>query len=134
MEREILFRGKKRNSGEWIKGLLVAGFDGRYFIQVRTDLPFAKLSGHVCTEYFVQTQVDISTIGQFTGLKDKNGVKIFEGDVIEEGIVHWNDEYLGFFVKGDFAEGENKPLYDIPLPDVIGNIHDNPKLIKKVEA
>ena len=70
------------------------------------------------------------TVGQFTGLLDKNGKKIFEGDIIEEGVVYFDDEYLGFFVKGDFVEGEHKPLYDIPLPEIIGNVTDNPELLK----
>lgn len=70
------------------------------------------------------------TVGQFTGLLDKNGKKIFEGDVIEEGVVYFDDEYLGFFVKGDFVEGEHKPLYDIPLPEIIGNVTENPELLK----
>lgn len=70
------------------------------------------------------------TVGQFTGLLDKNGKKIFEGDVIEEGVVYFDDEYLGYFVKGDFVEGEHKPLYDIPLPEIIGNITENPELLK----
>lgn len=68
---------------------------------------------------------------QYTWIKDKNWVEIYEGDVIEEGVVYFDDEYLGFFVKGDFVEGEHKPLYDIPLPEIIGNVTENPELLEK---
>ena len=70
------------------------------------------------------------TVGQFTGLLDKNGKEIFECDIIEEGVVYFDDFYLGFFIKGDFVEGEHEPLFDIPLPKIIGNIFDNPETLK----
>jgi uncharacterized phage protein (TIGR01671 family) len=113
MKREILFRGKKIDSGEWIYGNL------EYVSSEGADYYYIFWQGHT-------TPVIADTIGQYTGTEDRNGVKIFDGDVIDEGIVCWNDEYLGFFAKGDFAEGENKPLYDILFPEIVGNIHDNP--------
>ena len=127
--REIEFRGKDIISGELVYGDIIHGVGdkcGKVFIlPVRVNLAYVKncdpLDG---------VEVDPETVGQFTGLLDKNGKKIFEGDIIEEGVVYFDDEYLGFFVKGDFVEGEHKPLYDIPLPEIIGNVHDNPELLK----
>ena len=127
--REIEFRGKDIISGELVKGDLIHGVGdkcGKVFIlPIRVNLAYVKncdpLDG---------VEVDPKTVGQFTGLLDKNGKKIFEGDIIEEGVVYFDDEYLGFFVKGDFVEGEHKPLYDIPLPEIIGNVTDNPELLK----
>ncbi len=121
MKREILFRGKKVATNEWVYGSLIINKSGLHAITQIMENPVQ--SGVIQGWCYGVTP---ETTAQFTGIKDKNGVKIFEGDVIEEGIVCWNDEYLGFFAKGDFAEGENKPLYDILFPEIVGNIHDNP--------
>lgn len=120
--REIEFRGLDPKSGEFVKGDLIHGVGNKcgkvFILPIRINLAYVKncdpLDG---------VEVDPKSVGQFTGLLDKNGKKIFEGDVIEEGVVYFDDEYLGFFVKGDFIEGEHKPLYDIPLPEIIGNVH-----------
>ena len=120
--REIEFRGLDPKSGEFVKGDLIHGVGNKcgkvFILPIRINLAYVKncdpLDG---------VEVDPKSVGQFTGLLDKNGKKIFEGDVIEEGVVYFDDEYLGFFVKGDFVEGEHKPLYDIPLPEIIGNVH-----------
>lgn len=117
--RTIKFRGKIIDNGEWIIGDLIQATNGIIHI-----LPIESY------RWKDNEIVDPQTIGQFTGLFDKNGKEIFEGDIIEEGNVYFDDLYLGFFVKGDFVEGEHKPLYDIHLPEIIGNIFDNPELLK----
>ena len=127
--REIEFRGLDPKSGELVKGDLIHGVGNKcgkvFILPIRINLVYVKncdpLDG---------VEVDPKSVGQFTGLLDKNGKKIFEWDVIEEGVVYFDDEYLGFFVEGDFVECERKPLYHIPLPEIIGNIHDNPELLK----
>ena len=127
--RTIKFRGKDILSGDLVYGDLIHGVgskNSRMYI-----LPtVVNLAGIKNCHPLDGVEVDPETVGQFTGLFDKNGKEIFEGDIIEEEIVYFDDLYLGFFVKGDFVEGEHKPLYDIHLPEIIGNIFDNPELLK----
>lgn len=66
---------------------------------------------------------------QYTGLKDNKGKDVFEGDITDVGVVVWHDEYLGFFLEGEFIEGNYKPLYDNVFVEVIGNIYENPELL-----
>ena len=134
--RQIKFRGKRVDNGEWVGGSYHYSADGKYhYILVlekfneRENSNKVKALDEMCLFKTEVHQVDPATVSQFTGLLDKNGNDIWEGDVVEEGIVVFNSEYLGFFIKGDFLEGENKPLYDISIPEIIGNIHDNPELI-----
>lgn len=112
--REILFRGKLAINNEWAfsrcpDGLIHSGVVGYDFIP--------------------------ETVGQFTGLHDKNGKRIFEGDVVE--ISH--DAYPGvkgevFFKSGSFMlknVGDVLTLYGfLPWCEVTGNIHDNPELLE----
>lgn len=112
--REILFRGKRKEDDEWVYGFLVS----------------QKHIGDWVTAY----PVDPNTVGQFTGLTDKDGKKIFEGDIVE--ISH--DAYSGargeaFFKNGSFMlknVSDVLSLYGfLPWCEVIGNIHDNPELL-----
>ena len=122
MQREILFRGQRADNGEWIFGYYVKDPMEQHRIYWK---PFGEASSN--TYHFVIPE----TIGWFTGRIDKNNVKAFDGDIIEEGVVFWDEEHMGFFVKGDFTEGRNMPFYNIPFIEVLGNIHDNPELIQK---
>ena len=133
--REILFRGKT-DKGEWVKGDLSQHKTGKKFIK--------------CGSAISSFEVIPETIGQYTGLTDKNGKKIFEGDiahyVYEPGKNYWNSDqnsiiewqHTGFYMNG--IMGTNKYacssgwLVSIPcangnLFEIIGNIHDNPELL-----
>lgn len=134
--REILFRGKAVSSGEWVYGNLIhskrfAGCGNEWRIHNQ--------------DTGLESDVDPETVGQYTGLTDKNGVKIFEGDVIKmSGLANWNYEVYfensAFRLRyktshGDyyswgclFRAYELDPSYG--EPEIVGSIHDNPELLK----
>lgn len=123
--REILFRGKMPVESKWAYGSLISEvnvFDKR--------LVLTHIYDKDCNEILVDPQ----TVGQYTGLTDKNGMKIFEGDVIHgklgNFVVRWN-EYIGAFVAG--VSLKIMPCLNrgtMKSYEVIGNIHDNPELIE----
>ena len=124
--REILFRGKDIK-GNWYEGLLAHN--------IAKDEWYISNKAGISTAY----QVRPETIGQYTGLIDSNGRKIFEGDVIQDGnfeynkyVVEYSTERGGFlpFAHGDGCGCcETVTLYDSTCHTVIGNIYDNPELI-----
>lgn len=116
--REIKFRGKRLDNGKWIYGSLVI-LNGRCFI-----------FNDEC-----RAEVDPSTVGQYTGLKDKNGKEIYEGDILTDkyesiGVVEWQNG--GFVVNlGDVDILQIADCFDDSYQMwTIGNIHDNPELLK----
>lgn len=129
--REILFRGQRVVNKKWVEGYLFKQFNNSagkddYYIR-RGD-----------TDYLVIPE----TVGQFTGLTDKNGKKIFEGDIHEHNNERWYVRFSNFYdaeLEDNFygwhcvdnkgrAYGFNgtESLY----MNIIGNIHDNPELLK----
>lgn len=142
--REILFRGKRVDNGEWVFGYYIKGYR-------HCTSPFAPIDYevHYITYYekekkcFVDIEVVPETVGQFTGLTDKNGKKIFEGDIVRNNK-HGEDNdtydyYSTIFSNGSFRAQyldnlEYTPkIYDIYFEgyEVIGNIHDNPELLQE---
>lgn len=138
--RWILFRAKRIDDGEWVEGFLFSTNEHTYIAyqnQFDDDLFLSP------KEIFIE--VDPKTICQYTGLTDKNGRKIFEGDICREGdnIVRilWNDKHQwGVEIsKTDnvLSKGLIFPLWQYDnckengyrTLDVIGNIFDNPELI-----
>lgn len=126
--KEIKFRGKRLDNGEWIYGDLV------HTIKDTLILP--------TDEGWNQYAVDPATVGQYTGVKGKDdGKEIYEGDIVDMEVFGEEDIYfhcpvLIIFIDGAFhiAEDEESvwaPICNICISEVIGNIHDNPELIEK---
>lgn len=133
--REILFRAKDCYTNKWVYGML-HGVKDYYAMQ---------------TSDFKIHDIIPETVGQYTGLTDKNGKKIFEGDILKAITVDTNreqiavvgfgnfvdennyDEYLGFYIEFDGAKTTITQLLLEEVKErfeVIGNIHDNPELLE----
>lgn len=139
--REILFRGKRVDNGEWAEGF--------YYIATSGYAGSDEVIGKPC--YMITTgrwqasgaygernelaehKVIPESIGQFTSLTDKNGKRIFEGDIVEYneelGEIAYHESEAMFVVEFDTWLTDFDHLYGKDL-EVIGNIHDNPEMME----
>lgn len=138
--RELLFRGKKIDSGEWIEGSLWVYLSTPYIMTTANDVGY---------------EVDTETVGQYTGMKDckrtaeyPEGQMIFEGDVIKverdlhcgenkkereifNGVVWYDDKHTCFGIKSKKYRCLPIHRFKGDYSAIIGNIHDNPELLKE---
>ena len=147
--REILFRGKRVNNGEWIQGSLVMTDDNynEPFSRKKIKQKY-QICNYVAGDWSLGgwsfDDVIPESIGQFTGLTDKNGKKIFEGDIcsgykcqyvisFKNGCFMWGNDLLGFEIQSEYDVNGGwlvESTIDQTCIEVIGNIYDNPKLLK----
>lgn len=127
--REILFRGKRKDNGKWAYKYLYIRNDGQYEISFYSKyFDFERFTYDVIPE----------TVGQYIGLTDKNGKKIFEGDILKNIE---SDEIIDICYSGcSFRYSYNNSIYGYGVDDIkeglltdefeiIGNIYDNPELL-----
>ena len=150
--REILFKGKRVDNGEWAFGNFIEDKWG----DDNGNTIYAILQDRVApdiAELWTPVRVIPETVGQFTGLTDKNGKKIFEGDIVKYNL--WDDKFdycevkfgyfyaamdsynggpaLGFYLADINGKADDIGFYEnlYKFVEVIGNIHDNPELLEE---
>ena len=134
--REVIFRGKRLHDNKWIYGNFISDCEGNpHIIEPRF---FCEDGHHLQYEDNTDTPVFIipETVGQFTGLTDKNGKRIFEGDIVSlvkhDGLIY-KVVYVPCRYELVNSKGVNCFVLDIYKSEnieVIGNIHDNPEILK----
>ena len=133
MNREILFRGKRKDTGEWVTG--------GYFFEPYSEKVYITVWNTFGLGFIESIEVDPSTVGQCTGLTDKNGKRIFERDVVSftrENALGWTTRRIGevkyydrlpiFYIMA--TTGDAWDWCDCDDIEVIGNSFDNPELLE----
>jgi len=144
MNREILFRAKRIDDGEWVEGfIIIDGTTGKYFIFPKDNFTCeSDVIGEEGLLHLLTFEVDPSTICQYTGLKDCNGSRIFEGDILESSFSTYSNRYIVYdefkasfgWLSTDFIRTQGKAReitnYNMSSHTIIGNIFDNPELLE----
>ena len=144
--REILFRGKRIDNGEWVEGNLITG---RWYLNEQEIVAIVPLDNafYPHCEISEWHEVDPATVGQYTGMRDCRGNRIFEGDIVVydnspynaycepiAGEIAWRNGSLCFKYKVWKSASYRSLCSDdffAAKCEVIGNIHDNPELLRE---
>lgn len=137
MNERFLFRGRRYDNGEWITGWITSQFKKFTEGEVLTYIKSNVFGGG---EHLVNTE----TVGQCTGLQDKNGKLIFEGDILKfvndagkrflyvavwnTSLLSWEVQEISHYVKNDYYGFDE--LCEYGNTKLIGNVHDNPELLE----
>lgn len=129
--REIIFRGKSVNDGKWHEGSYISMLNKEYIADVQLhDIEEIKLEK-------AMNEVDPESLGQFTGIVDQHGTKVFEGDICEVALPWGNSKSMTVVWDNYFhlhrmktKEGELNLIFDTLRFKVIGNIYDDPSLLE----
>lgn len=140
MDRIVEFRGKMIDNGQWVYGFLDYGNINRKNTEEQTHTYFiTKLSHTANGRGHCKSCIGVleETIGEYTGKKDKNGKKIYEGDIVKVGNLYYEvifDEYM-FNLKGYYDSTADYPTiaFSECICELAGNIHDNPELLMEVQ-
>lgn len=142
MNRTIKFRGKRLDNGEWVYGYYAAVAGTHKIVSYKLDSPSGATYYEVAPE----------TVGQFTGLLDRNGKEVYEGDVVfwiatdtrgrgrgEQGAIFWDKHTMSWAIERDKPCVDGRPCiisrpFDKKHLEVVGNIHDNPELMEQCLA
>jgi uncharacterized phage protein (TIGR01671 family) len=133
--RDIKFRAKDIETGQWLYGWIF-GDKAKSIVEMDKNYP-----NNYGVEAYYTSVVEPETVGQYTGLKDKNGKKVFEGDIIECGdgkvptLIEWHDEshsFLAYNLKRKEYHRLDKYFLRY-IGEIIGNIHENPELMEVTE-
>ena len=144
--REILFRGKRLDTGEWIEGAFLNDRDGAFYIcPAATDITYGDNGNR--RRIGCWYAVDPDTVGQYTGLMDQNGMRIFEGDVVAQSWYDFDEPADDSFGEVLYCVADcSFSIFDLNKneimtmgqglayhweAEVLGNIHDNPELVEE---
>ena len=147
--REILFRGKRTDNGEWTEGTPFVAANCCKMIHAVAVHPDFVDEGNVY--YSEGYPVDLETVGQFTGLTDKNGKMIFEGDLLDQSILGNDHTIVKVVIQNgcvgfepvfpdkvhpsdrmwkSFWQQDDQEMWPPRYFTIVGNIHDNPELLE----
>lgn len=139
--REILFRGKRLDNGEWVEGDLLRA--KLYSDDAEHYFIFTDAEAFPANEFIGYAEVLPETIGQYTGLTDKNGKRVFEGDIVQVCSHWWSTSKLRYEQKSitrqvEYREAEGRFVgingLNLISREVIGNIYDNPELLRGADG
>ena len=136
--REILFKAKREDNGEWVEGNLVYSINDSEVIIIPVNNGDMYMNDYNDIGFGCWCKVQADTLCQYTGLTDKNGVKIWENDIVKDSILRYPLQIIYSEENGGWAAKRRHTYVEYGVGTinqscytVIGNIFDNPELLEK---